>query len=334
MFPNRLVTLLRESILDAYHRTLPPEIWDRVQPFYKLKQDVRDEILRRIYNFVPFSRVRKAALVGSIASHLYNSETDIDIHIIADFDEKSPEFERFQKRAEAASNRNLPGTDHPVQFYFHEVDDDFSNVESAYDLINDKWIKYTPIEKVNINDYYNTFKRVVSQIDIERAELYRNLVDYAELKSSMVDVPDDEIARIEAELEQKLEEINSSITKMDAQYRAVKNARTAAYKKSKRGGDRQALVSSKDYANVLYKLLERYSYAEFLRAIKRYKKERGDVTHDDVKDVAKIVSKSIKKSVRDRLDAKLDSLDSSPAVAKGSKVSVDDFSDLIPPGSP
>jgi len=298
---------LQESILDAYRTTLPLDVWNKVKPFYELKPSVRDEILRRLFDFIPTERVKKAALVGSMASHHYNPETDIDVHVITDLTADTPEFDRFQERAEASSHRPLPGSRRPINFYIHETDDDFITVESAYDLIGDKWLKYTPLKQVNIRDYYDAFKSIITRIDADKAELYRDLVDYAELKAACNDVPSSEIDKIEGELEVKLREINNAVDKLINRYKELKAERTLAYLKQIELGNfnKAREASSTDVANVVYKMLERYSYTELLRAIKRFKKEKGEIKHDDVKDVAKVVSTSIHRSIEDRLDSKL-----------------------------
>jgi len=301
---------LTESILDVYRQTLPLDVWDKDRPFYRLKPTVRDEILRRLFDFIPRELVKKVALVGSTASHLYNPTTDVDIHLITPLNPESPEFERYKKRSEAASHRPIPDTQRPVNFFIHKKDDDFAAAESVYDVLNDKWKKYTPMERVNIRDYYNIFKKVVAKLDVEKADLYRGLVDYVELKSALKDAPLSEISLLENELELKLREVNEIVDAMVAQYKVLKYNRTMAYIQQIKQGNlnRARELSSKGDANVVYKLLERYSYMELLKALKKFKKERGELSHADIKDMSKVVSTTLQQSIKDKLDAKLEEL--------------------------
>jgi hypothetical protein len=149
-----------------------------------------------------------------------------------------------------------------------------------------------------------------SSLALPSFNLYRGLVDYVELKSALKDAPLSEISLLEGELEVKLREINETIDAMVAQYRALKYDRTMAYIQQIKSGnlDRARELSSKGDANVVFKLLERYSYTELLRALKKFKKERGELTHADVKDVSKVVSTALQQSIKDRLDSKIDQL--------------------------
>jgi hypothetical protein len=302
-FTSRLSILLRESILDIYQDTLPLNIWNKEKPFYRLKPEVYKLIWERILSFMPKDKLKRAAVVGSIASHLYNPKTDVDVHLITDLIPETPDFKRYQKLSEVASHVPIEGTQHPVNFYIHEVDDDFEKSESIYDLFQNKWEKYTPLREIDIKDYYETFKKVVSQIDIKRAELYRDLIDYAELRGALKSASIGDVDNLMHDLNEKIGEINKSIDVMISQYKSVKAARSRAYMHAFDSGDFGSALemSAEADANVIYKLLERYSYADLLRKLKRYKDEVGDITPKNVKGVANIVKKSLVKSIDDRL---------------------------------
>jgi DNA helicase HerA-like ATPase len=97
---------------------------------------------------------------------------------------------------------------------------------------------------------------------------------------------------------------------MVAQYKVLKYNRTMAYIQQIKQGNlnRARELSSKGDANVVYKLLERYSYMELLKALKKFKKERGELSHADIKDMSKVVSTTLQQSIKDKLDAKLEEL--------------------------
>ena len=289
---SRLRILLHESVLDRYHEDLAEDIWIKTGPFYKLRPEIRQEIMNGMARFIPMKYVKKAAVIGSITSHLYNRNTDVDAHIISTFSpDQTEQIEILQDRAEKASSGKI--ADRPLQYYVHNFDDDFATADSAFDIMNNKWLKYVPLEQVNIRDYWKLFRSVVNKIDLDKSELYRDLVDYAQLTGALKHASEGDVDDIEKDIRLKLDEINTSVDKLVIQYKEVKDARADAYLKAFEQDDIDSIQQAATYsdANIIYKLLEKYSYKAFLKALKKFKEEHGEITSRKVGNVTKIIKK-------------------------------------------
>ena len=84
-------------------------------------------------------------ITGSIANYNWSRFSDVDVHILVDFDEIDENHElvkeMFQK-AHAHWNRlhNIKVNDHEVEIYVQDVDEPHAST-GIYSLLNDKWVK-------------------------------------------------------------------------------------------------------------------------------------------------------------------------------------------------
>jgi hypothetical protein len=139
------------------NETLCPLIWESED---KLKSDVRIVLLKNAKRFIEFSDVEKLnfndiILTGSMANYNYNEESDLDVHIILDFNQISENKEfvgDFLKLKKQLWSDQLPiqVKGHDVEMYFQDSAEPHHS-SGTYSLVKDEWIR-KPIKKlINID---------------------------------------------------------------------------------------------------------------------------------------------------------------------------------------
>lgn len=172
------------------HNKLNPRIWvdeqlrDEVRE--KLQEIVEEFILELKENNIPIN-VLDAHIVGSNASYNYTRDSDLDVHIIASFDDVTCDsyilnilYNYFKSYFNDKYDISIHGV--PVELYVEDVK---SNTVSngIYSLFNNKWIKFPePIDvpDVDISDdikqYENMYHSAVDHNDaMEASQLIDDL---------------------------------------------------------------------------------------------------------------------------------------------------------------
>jgi len=139
------------------HETLSPLIWESE---YKIKPEVRKILLKNAKRFIEYSNMenlkfKDIILTGSMANYNYNENSDLDVHIILDFDQISENkdfVEEFLKLKKSLWNDKLDIKikGHDIEMYFQDADEPHY-ASGIYSLMKNKWLK-KPIRKIfNIN---------------------------------------------------------------------------------------------------------------------------------------------------------------------------------------
>jgi hypothetical protein len=148
------------SIFDQPKPYLDPDIFDQNQI---VKPEVKQFILNVLKEIFPPELLYRLIMIGSNTTYQYASDSDIDVNVQGapgeTADKWHPIFKEFNNL-----NHLLPGTDHPVNFYFQEYvapDDEgylkgpdgpaapnvneeqftWRNSLGAYDLLANTWLK-------------------------------------------------------------------------------------------------------------------------------------------------------------------------------------------------
>lgn len=138
------------------HDTLCPIIWDDE----KLKPDVRKTLLMNAKRFIEFSdgenlKFNDIMLTGSMANYNYNENSDLDVHIILDFNQISENKEfvgNFLKLKKALWADKLPIQikGHDVEMYFQDSAEPH-HASGTYSLIKNDWINEPTNKIVNVD---------------------------------------------------------------------------------------------------------------------------------------------------------------------------------------
>ena len=275
---EKRITILLESVLDWPRDTLAPLVWEKSGKAYHLKPSLRQKIIGDL-RLIPEKYKENIYLIGSICTYNYNDESDLDIHIIPPNEVSKEEIEEWQDVAKDLS-KDFIGK-HPINFYLHDPGESYY-ADSIYDIKNQKWIRWTPIKRVDLEDYYGDFKKVIDAIDLNRAELYRDIIDLEELRDAFRKASPMVRDDIEEEIESKIDEINDEIDTYIDTYADLKDQRADILGT----GFPEKESRSSLPENVVFLLLRRYGYGQLAKALKDLRKEYDEIR--DPKDMEEI----------------------------------------------
>lgn len=155
-FTNYLVEQSKLTL--EYHEELNSKFWDGTN----LKPEVRKHLLMiadkwAIFAKIPKNGIKEIILTGGNANFNYTKFSDLDVHLIVDFNTVSEcdkdfvgEFLVDKKTVwELTHDIKIYGT--PVELFAHE-DRPHKKSQGVYSLTNDKWLKEPKKEKIKYNE--------------------------------------------------------------------------------------------------------------------------------------------------------------------------------------
>jgi predicted nucleotidyltransferase len=136
---------------------LNPKIWDNENT---LNKEVREKLLATASEFIDFLGVpilvEDIIFTGSLSNYNWSKYSDIDLHIVADFnqfeDELLPLYEELFK-----VKKTLFNTDHNIKIFGYEVEMYVQDSHAAhfssgvYSVLNNEWNNKPKKEKVKID---------------------------------------------------------------------------------------------------------------------------------------------------------------------------------------
>ena len=270
-----------DSVIDPTRPTLSKYVFSFNNNSYELLDGMKHKILNNIMWLPDVANVKNIYITGSIVTFNYTNQSDVDITIDID-DLPIDKFKSIRSKLLDLCGVDMAGP-HEIN-YFVRMGSNLSidYYDSLYDLLNDEWIIGPAEVGVNVERYINYFDNMISKLDVEKAELLSDLAGFYQL--SLID--DDSKNTIINKAQEKLDAINDDIKNIKDTYtnilvkrkNAVENPSAADLIKYKSGN---ALPD-----NVVYLLLRKFCYINFLSSIKKiYNENDGEIKSSDVKDV-------------------------------------------------
>ena len=281
----------KESIIDIPRSTYAPMVFD--------KEDTRNPVIKpsvikmiedQLAEFEKEYPVLKYTLIGSILTHRYRNDADLDINVLFDVpvEKREDERVRLSKKYLSAKNpdniqgKEIPNTKHPVNYYFitdeETYDEQNSKADAVFDIKGQKFVKRPDDFKFDINLYLKDFERKVQEIDVVKGELKRDIIDYDELS----ELKPGEIKNLERRLTSKLNEIEKSIQDLSDMGDVVDAERRDAFDKDMTPDEIKTFsIKNRLPKNVIYKMLEKYHYLTFLKKCKKILDD-GEVTDAEI----------------------------------------------------
>ena len=112
---------------------------------------------------------------------------------------------------DSIQGKNIPGTKHPINYYFitdmATYNDQEKKADAVFDIEDNKFIKRPEDFTFDKSLYLKDFERKVQEIDVVKGELKRDIIDYRELE----ELSPDDILNLQELINEKLEEIEDSI---------------------------------------------------------------------------------------------------------------------------
>lgn len=169
------------SSLEA-KETLSPDIWESDQ----LKVEVSDQLKQVASDFVDSMGIEVGVedilLVGSMAGHNWSKHSDIDLHVVLNFDEISRDKELLRKYFRLAKSKwnttyDIKIYGHDVEVYVEDIEDE--HIPSAiYSLGRQEWISQIDSKELTI-DYEGVTKKVNEKInEIDELQLLYTKGEY------------------------------------------------------------------------------------------------------------------------------------------------------------
>ena len=289
----RFKDFIKESIIDIPRKTYARGVFDKADtPNPVLKPSVKKQVLDGIKQFEKFGKVVKYTLIGSILTKQYRADADLDINILFDIPGSKEEQEKVHDEIREfqgqINGKTIPGTEHPIN-YFSIIDPaTFSKArdmaDGTFDIDKNTFIKKPEPGKFEPEKYVADFQKRVSEIDVVKGELVRDMIDYEELK----DLTSADIENLSTLVSKKLDEIKSSInTLIDIGDKTIADRKDAFSTDMSPDEIRKFGVKNRLPKNVIYKMLEKYHYLKFFKKLKEIM-EDGKISPDELKSLSKI----------------------------------------------
>lgn len=160
--------ILKEEVYNN-NTTLNPILWEN----NKLKPQVRDKIIELVDAFqntldIPL-KILDTNIVGSNASYNYNNNSDVDIHIITNFEQYGYPEELVQAAMQSFKTNfnnklNVKYGGFNVELYIEDVNSSPQS-NGIYSVMEDKWIKEPKkLEPIEV-DLEPEYSQCTEQID-------------------------------------------------------------------------------------------------------------------------------------------------------------------------
>ena len=303
---SRFKNFIRESIIDIPRRIYAPGVFDNADTDNpKLKQKVLDIIKKDLKTFEKFGPVVSVKLIGSILGKRYRNDADLDIDVLIDLPPEDRETIGLEARKSVSliNGRNIPGTKHPINYYVQSDpavnDAHLETADGIFDVFKQKFEKRPKDHKFDPKVYQAEFEKKVSEIDVVKGELKRDIIDYEELK----ELSPKDIEGLQKRISEKLKEIEDAIEKFSKMGDELMQARRDLFNRPMTPEEiKKYGVAHKLPKNVIFKYLEKYHYITFMKKCKEILDD-GKVTDAEI-DSLKTESVDSDKALHIRLIAK------------------------------
>ena len=189
------------------------------------------------------------------------------------------------KNPDNIQGKLIPGTKHPINYYFitdmKTYNDQEKKADAVFDIEDNKFIKRPEDFTFDKSMYMRDFERKVQEIDVVKGELKRDIIDYRELEG----LTSDDVLNLQELINEKLDEIEDSIRDIIKIGDGVDADRRAAFDKDMSPDEiRQYGIKNRLPKNVVYKMLEKYHYLKFYKKCKKILDD-GKVSDKEIDDL-------------------------------------------------
>ena len=277
-----------ESVIDIPRNSLDPAVFQFTDDMHPILQPlIKTQILKDIDAINRVIPIQNFYIIGSILSKNYNKNSDIDVNIEVNKNVEQSDISNAHHIIRRINGQLAAGTTHPINYYIMQGKYDIEKTSAAYDIASERWIKEPEEIDITVTNYLDKFKTTIEGIDLSIASLRRNIIDFDEL----VTLDNKQLNQLDGLLKTKLDEIEHDVTFLIKAYQDSAEARREAFARDMT--PEEIVHYGKKYKlpeNVIYKMIEKYYYSEFIRKLKSILGDDEEITQDDV-DELKQVSK-------------------------------------------
>jgi hypothetical protein len=140
----------------SFHEELNPQLWED----HKLDREVRDQLLLIAEDFVEYLgigtlKVKDVTISGSNAAYSYTPHSDLDLHIIVDFNDlpNDPVYQELFTAKKTIYNEMHDITVHsvPVELYVQDINQPVQSL-GEYSIVHNKWIRIPKKRRANFDE--------------------------------------------------------------------------------------------------------------------------------------------------------------------------------------
>ena len=283
----------KESIIDIPRVTYAKPVFDKADTDSPvLKPSVRKQLLDGIKQFEKFGEIVNHTLIGSILTKQYRDDADLDVTILFKIPGTKAEQEKVHEKIREfqwTANGKKVGLSNHIINYFSIIDPAVFNknrkmADGTFDIDKNEFIRKPEPGTFSSEKYVADFQKRVSEIDVVKGELVRDMIDYEELKNLSAD----EVENLSTVVSKKLDEIKASINALIDMGDKIMQDRKDAFdsvmspEQIRKFGAKNRLPK-----NVIYKMLEKYHYLKFYKTLVEIM-EDGKITPEELKTLSKI----------------------------------------------
>jgi len=279
---NNILNNYNESIVNVNRSTLDPTVFEindsPNQP--RLLPVVKYQILDGIQEIASTIPVQEIYLVGSILTNKYTNNSDIDVSIIVDSADVSKiDFEELLIILKRINGKLATGTTHPINFHIVKDSYDFSKTDGVYDVPNEKWVKVPTNSDIDVQQYIQRFDSTMNEIISNTEELRRTIIDIEEIKK----IPHNTLLELRTLINNKIEQVTSNIISLTMIYKNIRDLRKLSFDKYMTPNEIMQIGNKNNLPeNILYKLLQKYYYADFINALDNIIGNNGNIKTSDI----------------------------------------------------
>jgi len=162
---------MQESSYRIYNSLLNPDLWQNDE----LKPDVKEKLINIAKTFFESTELNvpleDVLLLGSAAGYNWTPTSDVDLHLVIDFDKVNDNQELVQKYVDGLKSawndkHKISINNHPVEVYIQDVDHE-TNSLGIYSLINNEWLKKPVynVPKIDKDAIKKKYKEISKEIE-------------------------------------------------------------------------------------------------------------------------------------------------------------------------
>lgn len=191
---------------------LVPDIWFLDGNTYRMKPEVRDSLLQIVKDYVEFTKVDididDVTLTGSLANFNWSEFSDVDVHILVDFDGLNLLFKKYldSKRMIWNSLRDITVKDFDVEVYVQSTEEPHF-ASGVYSILYDELV----VEPVKEEEVVIDSTKV-----LEKSKQWMGMIDSIENDKNRKE-PEELLVRID-KLKNKLKKYRSCGLKGNGEY--------------------------------------------------------------------------------------------------------------------
>ena len=191
---------------------LIPDIWFLDGNTYRMEPEVRDSLLEIVKDYIDFTKVdidvEDVTLTGSLANFNWSEFSDVDVHILVDFEGTNELFKKYldSKRIIWNNLRDVTVKGFDVEVYVQSTQEPHF-ASGVYSILYDEWL----VEPVMEEEIVIDSKKV-----LEKAKQWMEMIDSIENDKNRKE-PEDLLVRID-KLKNKLKKYRSCGLKGAGEY--------------------------------------------------------------------------------------------------------------------